>query len=75
MSRDTRRTRVLLGLLLVTSILLLVIDRRGPDASPLAGVRTVAATVFGPVEQVAFAIAAPVSDAMNNVGSGQVVVR
>jgi rod shape-determining protein MreC len=69
MSRDTHRTRVLLALLLVTSVLLLVVDRRGSDGSPLSGLRNAAAAVFGPVEQVASAIARPVSDAVDGVGN------
>lgn len=64
---DTRRTRVLLALLLVTSISLITIDYRGGEDSPLDGVRSVAATVFGPVERVAAAIASPVSDAVDGV--------
>ena len=68
MNRDTRRTRVLLALLLLTSISLITIDYRGGDGSPLDGVRSAAAAVFGPVEQVAAAIASPVSDAVDSVG-------
>ena len=64
---DTRRTRVLLALLLVTSVSLITIDYRGGEDSPLDGVRSAAATVFGPVERVAAAIAAPVSDAVDGV--------
>ena len=69
MNRDTRRTRVLLALLLVTSISLVVIDHRAAGDSPLDGVRSVAAAVFGPVEQVAAAIASPISDAVDGVSS------
>jgi rod shape-determining protein MreC len=69
MNRDTRRTRVLLALLLVTSVSLVLIDHRGAGDSPLDGVRGVAAAVFGPVEQVAAAIAGPVSDAVDGVSS------
>jgi len=69
MNRDTRRTRVLLALLLITSIALITIDYRGGDSSPLDGVRSAAAAVFGPVERVAAAIASPVSDAVDSVGS------
>ena len=68
MNRDTRRTRVLLALLLVTSISLITIDYRGGERSPLDGVRSLAAAVFGPVERVAAAIASPVSDAVDSVG-------
>ncbi len=68
MNRDTRRTRVVLALLLVTSVSLITIDYRGGDSSPLDGVRSLAAAVFGPVERVAAAIASPVSDAVDSVG-------
>jgi rod shape-determining protein MreC len=59
---------VLLALLLVTSISLITIDYRGGENSPLDGVRSFAAAVFGPVERVAAAIASPVSDAVDSVG-------
>lgn len=67
MNRDTRRSRVLLALLLVTSVVLVVIDHRAEGSSPLDGIRQAAAAVFGPVEQVAAAIASPVSDAVDSV--------
>ena len=67
MNRDTRRSRVLLALLLVTSVVLVVIDHRADGSSPLDGLRQAAAAVFGPVEQVAAAIARPVSDAVDSV--------
>jgi rod shape-determining protein MreC len=69
MKRDTRRTRTLLVLLLVTSITLIVVDHRGGDESPLRGLRSFAAAVFGPVEKAASAIAGPVSDAVDGVGN------
>lgn len=67
MNRDTRRTRVLLALLLLTSVFLITVDYRGGESSPLDGARSVAAAVFGPVEQVAAAIASPVSGAVDRV--------
>jgi rod shape-determining protein MreC len=68
MNRDNRRTRALLALLLLTSICLITIDYRGGPGSPLDGVRSLAAAVFGPVEQVAAAIASPISGAVSRVG-------
>jgi rod shape-determining protein MreC len=73
MNRDTRRTRVLLALLLLTSISLITIDYRGGEKSPLDGLRSLAAALFGPVEQVAYAIASPVGgivDKVSELGSG-----
>lgn len=64
---DSRRTRVLLALLLVTSVSLITIDYRGAASSPLDGVRSVAASVFGPVERLAAAAAAPVGSALDTV--------
>jgi rod shape-determining protein MreC len=52
--RDTRRTRLGLGLLLLLGFILITVDAQGgkPDAQgPLAKARTVAASVFGPVER------------------------
>jgi rod shape-determining protein MreC len=58
---------VLLALLLVTSISLITLDYRGGARSPLNGLRSAAAAVFGPVEQVAAAIVSPVSDAVDGL--------
>src|SRR5215211_4484444 len=68
MNRDTRRTRALLALLLLTSLSLIVLDHRGGDESPLRGLRSLAAGVFGPVEQAAAAVAEPVSNAVDSLG-------
>ena len=59
------------ALLLLTSVSLITIDYRATSAgerSPLAGLRSLAAAVFGPVEQVAAAIAGPVGDAVSSLG-------
>lgn len=66
MNRDTHRARVLLALLLLTSLGLIAVDRRSGSESPLDAARSVAAAVFGPVEQVAAAIARPVNNAVES---------
>jgi len=63
--RDTRRTRLVLGLLLLTGFVLITVDAHGgkPGATgPLNKARSAAATVFGPVERGA-------SAATHSVGS------
>ncbi|MEO5876562.1 MAG: rod shape-determining protein MreC [Streptosporangiaceae bacterium] len=60
--RDTRRTRLVLGLLLAVALLLITVDYRGGEDSPLGGLRSVGATVFGPVERVAAAVVRPVGN-------------
>ena len=67
MNRDTRRTRVLLVLLLLTSVTLIAVDHKGGDDSPLRGLRSMAAAVFGPIEKAAAAISRPVSEAVDGV--------
>ncbi|MDQ1642349.1 MAG: rod shape-determining protein MreC [Actinomycetota bacterium] len=69
MNRDTRRTRLLLALLLLTSITLVALDHRGQGKSPLDGLRSIGAAVFGPVERAASAIARPVSSAVDDLSS------
>lgn len=68
MNRDTRRTRIVLALLLLTSFTLITIDYRGGDDSPLAGLRGMAAAVFGPVQRAAAAVVRPVSDTLGDIG-------
>ncbi|WP_106399990.1 rod shape-determining protein MreC [Actinocorallia populi] len=60
--RDTRRTRLVLGVLLVTSLLLITVDHQGGENSPLRGLRGLGATVFGPLERVASGVVRPVGN-------------
>lgn len=66
--RDTKESRLLLVLLVVIAFALITVDIRGGDQSPLQGVRTAAASVFGPVEN-------GVADAINPVGNAIAAVR
>ena len=63
--KDTRRTRLLLALLLVTSFTLLTVDYRSGDSSPLGGLRTAASAVIGPVERAAAGVVDPVRGALS----------
>ncbi len=61
--RDTRRSRVVLSLLLVVSLTIVVVGLRGAGD----GAREGAAGVFGPLESAAAAIVRPVSDFIGSI--------
>ncbi len=63
--RDTRRTRTILGLLLLTSLTLVVLSLRGGGG----GARDSASGFFGPVENAASAVVRPVRDFLGSVSS------
>ena len=55
-------------LLLLTAFTLITLDYQRSGTSPLTGVRSAAATVFGPVERAAAAVVRPVSEFVTNLG-------
>ncbi|RKS77308.1 rod shape-determining protein MreC [Actinomadura pelletieri DSM 43383] len=65
--KDTRRTRVVLGVLLVVALAMITVDYRGGEESPLRGLRDVGATVFGPVERASASVVRPVSNTVDAV--------
>ena len=64
---DTRRVRLVLGVLLVAAIALITIDFRDGGTS---GARGVGSGIFGPVERVASAVTSPVSSVFDKVTGG-----
>ena len=64
---DSRRTRLVLSVLLIVAIALITIDFRDGGSSPL---HSVGASVFGPVEGAANAVAAPADAMFNSVTGG-----
>lgn len=58
--RGSRRLRLTLALLLLTSLTLVTLDFRAGGSSVRRGARTVAAAVFGPAERAVSAVARPV---------------
>lgn len=64
---DTRRTRTVLGVLLLLAIAIITIDYRGGDNSPLRGLRDLGSAIFGPIESVAAAVVHPVGDTIGAV--------
>jgi rod shape-determining protein MreC len=74
--RDTRRTRLVLGLLLAAALTLITLDSTGGSSWPLHGLRQIAGTVFGGAERAGSALASPVirffgGRSHSGAGSGQ----
>jgi rod shape-determining protein MreC len=64
---DTRRTRAVLGILLLISLAMITVDYRGGDQSPLRGLRSFGEAIFGPIEGAAAAIVTPVGHALHTI--------
>lgn len=70
---DTRRTRIVLGVLLAAALALITIDYRGGGGAPLGSLRSLGGSVFGSVEGAANGVTRPVAaftDALTGSGSG-----
>jgi rod shape-determining protein MreC len=67
MGRDSRRTRLVLAVLLLTSVTLISVDVRATGRSPLDPVRDVVASAFGPVEEAAATVVRPVAGVVDDV--------
>ena len=63
--RDSRRTRVVLAVLLLSALTLVVLSLRGGTD----GLRNTAASIFGPVENAAGAVVRPVRDFFTSFGN------
>jgi rod shape-determining protein MreC len=63
---DSRRTRLVLGVLLIAALALITLDFTG-SASP---VRSVGADIFGPIEQVAHDVSDPVTTLFDSITGG-----
>lgn len=67
--RDSRRTRVILAVLLLTAFTFITLDARGGDDSLLDKARSGMQSVFGPIERAAAAVVRPVSDFVDGLTS------
>jgi rod shape-determining protein MreC len=65
--RDSRRTRVVLGVLLIAAIALMTLDFKDGGLSPA---RNVGADIFGPIEQVAHDVSDPVTSLFDSITGG-----
>ncbi|GLX03079.1 rod shape-determining protein MreC [Microbispora sp. NBRC 16548] len=59
--RDTRRARLMLGLLLAVALILITVDHRAGNNHVLGPVRDFAGAVFGKVERVGAAVTRPIT--------------
>jgi rod shape-determining protein MreC len=58
---DSRRTRIVLGVLLAAALALITIDYRGSTGGPLGGLRSLGGSVFGSVESATNVVTRPVA--------------
>lgn len=60
----------MLAVLILVSLTLITVDVRGGDDGPMAGLRSFAGSVFGPVQQAAAVVVSPVQDFVERVSEG-----
>jgi rod shape-determining protein MreC len=65
--RDSRRNRFVLGALLLVALVLITIDYRGGENSPVRGLRGVGSAIFGPIERTAAAIVHPIGSTVDAI--------
>jgi rod shape-determining protein MreC len=66
---DSRRTRLVLGALLVVALALITLDARNSSSAPVRALRAFGGVVFGSAESVASSVSRPVTGFFSNVGS------
>jgi rod shape-determining protein MreC len=66
---DSRRTRLLLGVLLIAALALITIDARDGATGPVRGLRGAGGTIFGSAESLVGSVTRPVAGFFDNVTS------
>jgi rod shape-determining protein MreC len=66
---DSRRNRLVLGVLLAVALALITLDARNSSAGPVRGLRDVGGVIFGSAENVASAVGRPVAGFFSSIGS------
>jgi rod shape-determining protein MreC len=67
---DSRRTRLVLSVLLIAALALITIDYRDGSSGPLRSLGNLGDTVFGPVERLAGDVTGPVTQLAGGTSSG-----
>jgi rod shape-determining protein MreC len=65
---DTRRTRWVLGVLLIAALVLITVDYRDGSAGPLRGLRGFGGSVFGGAERAASTVSSPITGLWRSAG-------
>ena len=66
---DTRRTRLVLAVLVIAALALITVDARNSSAGPVRGLRAVGGFIFGTAESAASGVTQPVAAFLGNIGS------
>ena len=66
--RDTRRSRIILAILVLLSITLIVFDLRGGDSGPTRPLRVAGETVLGSAERAMAGVVLPVRGLLDSLG-------
>ena len=66
---DTRRTRLVLAVLLIAALALITVDARNSSAGPVRGLRALGGLLFGSAESLVSGVTQPVSGFLDNVGN------
>ncbi|HEY5984980.1 MAG TPA: rod shape-determining protein MreC [Streptosporangiaceae bacterium] len=66
---DSRRTRLVLGVLLVTALALITLSARDSSAGPVRALRAIGGAIFGTAETVVSAVVQPVTGFFDNLTS------
>lgn len=66
---DSRRTRLVLGVLLVVALALITLDARSSSSAPVRALRAFGGGVFGSAESVASSVSRPVTGFFSSLGS------
>jgi rod shape-determining protein MreC len=64
---DSRRNRLVLGVLLIAALALITVDYRDSGAGPLRALNSFGGTVFGPVENIAGDVTRPAAQLVDGV--------
>ncbi|MEI6374137.1 MAG: rod shape-determining protein MreC [Actinomycetes bacterium] len=68
--RESRRPRIILGVLLLIAFSFIAIDLRADANGPLGGVKKITGSVLGPMENTASSVTSPVRGFVDNLTSG-----